>query len=306
MGLQQDKQTPRTGLDLKLNYVSPGSALAALQECKKDGKIIRSVSAFPNNVTSSILKPNDKLNIAAVAIILSACVRADSTPSDFDESQFMANGRLKTEYRSDPVYLAHFMTHMFKYAELGSDCIVMTLIYMERFLAHKKYCITPYNVRPLVMTAMLLSAKVWDDRGIWNVDCYQMYPDLASLSTMNNWERLFLDIVDFQLTVSASLFAKYYFLLLMNHPRQPLLPETPRKSPQQILLEKLRSLKTNANNNNGGNSAVHKSTSLEEILPCRAFSAPNNATNSVPVPRGAGYVCSSRALQSVPSVSVKG
>jgi hypothetical protein len=136
---------------------------------------------------------------------------------------------MKSEYRTDPIYLSHFMHHMFKYAQLTSDCIVLALIYIERLLATKKYILTPTNCRPIIMTSLLLPSKVWDDRGIWNIDCYEMFPDLGSLKAINSWERHFLDALDWQLIVHGDLYAKYYFLLLMNHPVRPLLPDATTK-----------------------------------------------------------------------------
>jgi hypothetical protein len=66
------------------------------------------------------------------------------------------------------------------------------------------------------MIALLVAAKVWDDRGMWNVDCFTMFPDLGPLSLMNSWERTFLYTIDYQLIVGAVLYAQVYFQLRNN------------------------------------------------------------------------------------------
>lgn len=74
-------------------------------------------------------------------------------------------GRNKTEWRFDARYLYHFIHHMFKQADLTSDCVIICLVYVERLLENKRFILTPRNCRPILVIALLLAAKVYDDRG---------------------------------------------------------------------------------------------------------------------------------------------
>ena len=97
-----------------------------------------------------------------MAIIISQCINREPVACrpDLNESSVMANGTFKLEYRTDPPYLSHFMRHMVKYGEISSDCIVIALVYIERFLAKKQFLLTPFNVRPVLMCALLVASLV--------------------------------------------------------------------------------------------------------------------------------------------------
>lgn len=124
-----------------------------------------------------------------------------------------ADGTLKLEYRYDVFYISHFMNHLFYHGNVKSDCLIIALIYMERFIETRTCPLTPRNVRPLIICSFLAASKVWDDKGLWTVDCADMFRDVGTLKHINTWERLFFAAVDWNLVVSAALYAKYYFYL---------------------------------------------------------------------------------------------
>ena len=65
----------------------------------------------------------------------------------------------------------------------------------------------------VVLGAVLLASKVWDDHAIWNVDFCQVFPDVP-VEEMNELERYYLRALGFNTNVSIAEYTKAYFLLM--------------------------------------------------------------------------------------------
>jgi len=100
---------------------------------------------------------------------------------------------------------------------METDCIIMSLIYVERLIKRTQGRLRPRasNWRSLIFSCMILSSKVWDDLSMWNADFSQSCPPgvTFSLQRINELELSILNALSFQVKVPASEYAKYYFLL---------------------------------------------------------------------------------------------
>ena len=111
-----------------------------------------------------------------------------------------------------------FYRDIFYKAQMEADCIIMSLIYVERLIKKTNGNLRPRatNWRSLLFSCMILSSKVWDDLSMWNADFSQSCPPGGvnfSLQRINQLELAILNTLKFNVKVLASEYAKYYFLL---------------------------------------------------------------------------------------------
>jgi len=110
-----------------------------------------------------------------------------------------------------------FYRDVFRRAQMESDCIIMTLIYVERLIKVTDGFLRPRttNWRSILFSCMVLSSKVWDDLSMWNADFSQTAPAGVEfkLQRVNELELAVLSALKYKVKVPASEYAKYYFLL---------------------------------------------------------------------------------------------
>ena len=113
--------------------------------------------------------------------------------------------------------ITYFYRFVFNKAQMECDCIIMSLIYVERLLRETKGGVRPnaHNWRSVLFSCMVLASKVWDDLSMWNADFSQACPDgvTFSLQRINQLELAVLSCLKYIVKVPASEYAKYYFLM---------------------------------------------------------------------------------------------
>ena len=110
-----------------------------------------------------------------------------------------------------------FYRSIFVRSQMEIECIIISLIYVERLIKKSKGELRPQsdNWRSILFSCMVLASKVWDDLSMWNCDFSKIGPCgmTFSLQRTNELEIALLSALQYRVKVGASEYAKYYFLL---------------------------------------------------------------------------------------------
>jgi hypothetical protein len=113
--------------------------------------------------------------------------------------------------------ITDYFRFIFNKAQMESDTIIMSLIYVERLLRETNGGVRPNlnNWKSILFSCMIMASKVWDDLSMWNVDFSQACPAgvTYSLKRINELELAVLSCLKYNVKVPASEYAKYYFLM---------------------------------------------------------------------------------------------
>ncbi|XP_046882705.1 cyclin-Y-like isoform X2 [Hypomesus transpacificus] len=168
---------------------------------------------------NTVSQPNLKYTIKCVSLAIYYHIKNRDTDGRMFQEIFdeMLHPLSKSEVPSD--YNKHdpeqkqiyrFVRTLFSAAQLTAECAIVTLVYLERLLTYAEIDIAPGNWKRIVLGAILLASKVWDDQAVWNVDYCQILKDIT-VEDMNELERQFLELLQFNINVPSSVYAKYYF-----------------------------------------------------------------------------------------------
>ena len=178
--------------------------------------------------------------------------------------------------------ITDFFRFIYKKAQLENDCIIMSLIYVERLLRETNGGVRPRleNWKSLLFSCMIMASKVWDDLSMWNVDFSQACPAGVSfpLKRINELELAILSCLNYSVKVPASAYAKYYFLIRSMLIRSGLAGDE-FKSSKPLDMEgakKLEFLTTSYNAKPVTPSAMRRSKSLGDDRKGESPTTPSN------------------------------
>lgn len=112
----------------------------------------------------------------------------------------------------DETQIYYFCKNVVIKCRMEKECSVVCLIYIERLINKTGLYITELNWKKLIFTSLILASKVWDDESYENTHFARAFT-MYELHTINDMERVFLDLVEYNVHVLGSEYAKYYFVL---------------------------------------------------------------------------------------------
>ncbi|KAF8930595.1 hypothetical protein BGZ58_008160 [Dissophora ornata] len=106
-----------------------------------------------------------------------------------------------------------FMRFIFDCGQnLGAENAIITLIYVERLTELGNLSFHAINWRRLLLGALILSIKVWEDLAVFNSDVCAIFEGL-SVKDVNALERFSMAKLQYNVSVKRSIYAAYYFRL---------------------------------------------------------------------------------------------
>ncbi len=106
-----------------------------------------------------------------------------------------------------------FMYSLFRKAQIEPECMIASVVYLERMLEVSAMAFTPQNWERLVFTCIMVASKSWDD-----VSCSSHSFSLCSggsftLKELNRMERYLLRKLDYSLYVTSQTYREVYYEL---------------------------------------------------------------------------------------------
>eukprot|EP01135_Chromosphaera_perkinsii_P012043 Nk52_evm6s2578 gene=Nk52_evmTU6s2578 len=187
---------------------------------RQEGGMVKFNSCSTLHVDETVTTPDleDTLHCFSLALqyTISAGHQQPSPKFDkvFDEMEFPLNNEpVPRDYNKtvpDLEDIYEFAHSLFKAASLTGESVIITLVYIERLITNTELTLHASNWKRVVLGATMLASKVWDDQAVWNVDFCSILPDIP-VSDMNDLERDFLEMILFNVSVNAGVYATYYF-----------------------------------------------------------------------------------------------
>jgi len=189
--------------------------LANLRKYHRD----KSNSTSTLYVNSTVSQPDVNVLLHSVAIMLQAHIR----PTHMTESVLymeIFDERLHplTKPGQDTINVPsigavyEYIDKIFTTEKLSPEVAIMSLAYIDRIVELAGISLTPATWRRIVLASMILASKVWEDLAVWNVDFLVVFPCLSA-KDLGALEKVLLKLLQFNVTLKASLYTKYYFEL---------------------------------------------------------------------------------------------
>jgi len=239
MFMEKSKQSIRNGLVRKRSQMALCSSTSM-----GDFSTLKKASSCSTIYIddSTVSQPNLKNTIKCVSLAIYYHIKnrtSDTLLDIFDEKKQPLTRDVVPDdydkYNPDHRQIYKFIRTLFNAAQLTAECAIITLVYLERLLTYAEVDISPASWKRITLGAILLASKVWDDQAVWNVDYCQILKDLT-VEDMNELERQFLELLQFNINVPSSVYAKYFFDLRtlaeandLSYPAEPLSKERAQK-----------------------------------------------------------------------------
>lgn len=199
--------------------LQPFTALTAEEKAAIEHSKSNSTSTM--YVHSTISVPDVDRILLSVGLLLEQMVEEPSGEQDlFNPPPTMDSARPSTrradQSRARDIF--HFMKESFTLALWSPECNIISLVLITRLIGSTEVTLNYNNWDKILLCALLLAQKLWDDTPLANVDFpaiwQNVYPQEAiDLKVVNSMEKLFLILLSYDVHVSRSTYTQFYFEL---------------------------------------------------------------------------------------------
>ena len=112
----------------------------------------------------------------------------------------------------DPQVVFEFCANIMILTKMEKEVIIITLLYLERFIFNSGLLLTSRNWRRIIFITMAIASKIWDDDSFENNHFAQVFKHL-SIGEINLLERTFLELINYKVYVKCSEYFKYFFII---------------------------------------------------------------------------------------------
>jgi hypothetical protein len=112
----------------------------------------------------------------------------------------------------DPQAIFEFCANVMILTKMEKEVIIISLIYMERFIFNTGVLINSRNWKRILFTSLIIASKIWDDDSFENNHFAQVFTHLK-IGEINLLERTFLELINYKVYVKCSEYFKYFFII---------------------------------------------------------------------------------------------
>ena len=163
----------------------------------------------------TIAVPDMERILVSIGLIMEHMIK---DPSAHDPLQIEISNEQCRECTASMVF--HFLSESMALAMWSPECNIVALVLVTRLVGHADaLSLTDKNWEKILLIAVMLAQKVWDDAPLANADFPKVWANLHpdenfSLEAINEMEQRFLVYIHFEAHVSIQVYTRFYFELL--------------------------------------------------------------------------------------------
>jgi len=178
----------------------------------------------------TLASPDISMIIHAMTLVMAHQIEEDSqkpaeSDTNFDFSVFVEKKPKNVQNNGLNEYLKHdseqgfnpqeitlFLKKLYRSANIGSECIILSFVYLNRFLTMTSCPLLPCNWKKLLVSATLIAQKVWNDVHLDNAG-FSAVMGTYDVQELNELEEEFIHRIQFKVIVKMKVYIKFYFEL---------------------------------------------------------------------------------------------
>ena len=112
----------------------------------------------------------------------------------------------------DPQTIFDFCADILVLTKMEKEVLILSLIYIERFIFNTGILLTSRNWRRILFIALIISSKIWDDNSFENTHFAQIFNSLK-LGEINLLEEIFLNFINYKVFVTQKEYFEYLLMI---------------------------------------------------------------------------------------------